>query len=162
MTCNVDHMQLWHVRITCNEPILFIMINLIQISVLTVIVDSSATGKVLALELPKFGHKNCTVLYPASLKAGNEIGGSFLCLYSCICSLLYRDAHPPYYFIHNEIIVSWSNNLSACSYCIGSTIPTMLIGYHHATKIRISLPPYNPCWPFMLYLNMLKQYTDTG
>nr|XP_029121454.1 uroporphyrinogen-III synthase, chloroplastic isoform X3 [Elaeis guineensis] len=34
---------------------------------------SKATGKVLALELPKFSHRNCTVLYPASLKAGNEI-----------------------------------------------------------------------------------------
>ncbi|KAG1330730.1 Uroporphyrinogen-III synthase, chloroplastic [Cocos nucifera] len=34
---------------------------------------SKATGEVLALELPKFSHRNCTVLYPASLKAGNEI-----------------------------------------------------------------------------------------
>ncbi|KAF6176671.1 hypothetical protein GIB67_034533 [Kingdonia uniflora] len=32
-----------------------------------------ATGKVLALELPKYGNKICTVLYPASVKAGNEI-----------------------------------------------------------------------------------------
>ncbi|XP_008782200.2 uroporphyrinogen-III synthase, chloroplastic isoform X2 [Phoenix dactylifera] len=36
---------------------------------------SKATGKLLALELPKFGRTNCTVLYPASLKAGNEIEG---------------------------------------------------------------------------------------
>ncbi|OUZ99817.1 Tetrapyrrole biosynthesis [Macleaya cordata] len=34
---------------------------------------SKATGKVLALELPKNGNRRCTVLYPASLKAGNEI-----------------------------------------------------------------------------------------
>ncbi|XP_038984423.1 uroporphyrinogen-III synthase, chloroplastic [Phoenix dactylifera] len=34
---------------------------------------SKAKGGVLALELPKYGHKNCTVLYPASVKAGNEI-----------------------------------------------------------------------------------------
>ncbi|XP_010916652.1 uroporphyrinogen-III synthase, chloroplastic isoform X1 [Elaeis guineensis] len=34
---------------------------------------SKATGKILALELPKYGHKNFTVLYPASVKAGNEI-----------------------------------------------------------------------------------------
>ncbi|XXG61040.1 hypothetical protein AAC387_Pa04g2796 [Persea americana] len=34
---------------------------------------SKATGKVLASELPKCGNKTCTVLYPASLKAGNEI-----------------------------------------------------------------------------------------
>ncbi|KAK3025245.1 hypothetical protein RJ639_044593 [Escallonia herrerae] len=33
----------------------------------------SATGKVLALELPKEGDKRCTVLYPASAKAGSEI-----------------------------------------------------------------------------------------
>ncbi|RZC45624.1 hypothetical protein C5167_038577 [Papaver somniferum] len=35
---------------------------------------SKATGKVLALELPKHGSGRCTVLYPASMKAGNEIG----------------------------------------------------------------------------------------
>ncbi|KAL9312984.1 hypothetical protein ACSQ67_018436 [Phaseolus vulgaris] len=35
-------------------------------------VPSRATGKVLATELPKIGNK-CTVLYPASAKAGNEI-----------------------------------------------------------------------------------------
>lgn len=34
----------------------------------------SATGKVLALELPNNGNKKCTVLYPASAKASNEIG----------------------------------------------------------------------------------------
>ena len=34
----------------------------------------SATGKVLASELPKDGNKRCTVLYPASVKASNEIG----------------------------------------------------------------------------------------
>ncbi|KAI3922192.1 hypothetical protein MKX01_005881 [Papaver californicum] len=34
---------------------------------------SKATGKVLALELPKHGTGRCTVLYPASIKAGNEI-----------------------------------------------------------------------------------------
>jgi uroporphyrinogen-III synthase len=33
----------------------------------------SATGKVLATELPKIGNKT-TVLYPASAKASNEIG----------------------------------------------------------------------------------------
>ncbi|KAF5201212.1 Uroporphyrinogen-iii synthase protein, partial [Thalictrum thalictroides] len=31
------------------------------------------TGKVLAMELPKLGNKRCTVLYPASMKAGCEI-----------------------------------------------------------------------------------------
>ncbi|KAG5030682.1 hypothetical protein JHK85_014664 [Glycine max] len=35
-------------------------------------VPSKATGKVLATELPKIGSK-CTVLYPASAKASNEI-----------------------------------------------------------------------------------------
>ncbi|KAG5048128.1 hypothetical protein AAZX31_04G036600 [Glycine max] len=35
-------------------------------------VPSKATGKVLATELPKIGNK-CTVLYPASAKASNEI-----------------------------------------------------------------------------------------
>ncbi|XVF63991.1 hypothetical protein PTKIN_Ptkin09bG0131400 [Pterospermum kingtungense] len=34
---------------------------------------SKATGKVLASELPKDGNKRCTVLYPASAKASNEI-----------------------------------------------------------------------------------------
>ncbi|KAK9023263.1 hypothetical protein V6N11_003488 [Hibiscus sabdariffa] len=34
---------------------------------------SKATGKVLASELPKDGNKRCTVLYPASVKASNEI-----------------------------------------------------------------------------------------
>ncbi|KAK4860254.1 hypothetical protein QYF36_020036 [Acer negundo] len=34
---------------------------------------SKATGKVLASELPKNGNKKCTVLYPASMKASNEI-----------------------------------------------------------------------------------------
>ncbi|XP_052202079.1 uroporphyrinogen-III synthase, chloroplastic isoform X3 [Diospyros lotus] len=34
---------------------------------------SKATGKVLALELPKHGNKKCTVLYPASAKASTEI-----------------------------------------------------------------------------------------
>lgn len=36
-------------------------------------VPSKATGKVLALELPNNGNKKCTVLYPASAKASNEI-----------------------------------------------------------------------------------------
>ena len=35
---------------------------------------SSATGKVLASELPKNGNMKCTVLYPASAKAGGDIG----------------------------------------------------------------------------------------
>uniref|UniRef100_A0A6N2MKC1 Uroporphyrinogen-III synthase n=1 Tax=Salix viminalis TaxID=40686 RepID=A0A6N2MKC1_SALVM len=34
---------------------------------------SKANGKVLASELPKNGNKRCTVLYPASAKASNEI-----------------------------------------------------------------------------------------
>ncbi|GKV04684.1 hypothetical protein SLEP1_g16807 [Rubroshorea leprosula] len=34
---------------------------------------SKATGKVLASELPKDANKRCTVLYPASVKASNEI-----------------------------------------------------------------------------------------
>ncbi|KAJ0975968.1 hypothetical protein J5N97_017933 [Dioscorea zingiberensis] len=34
---------------------------------------SKATGKVLASELPKLGRKSCTVLYPASVKAGSDI-----------------------------------------------------------------------------------------
>uniref|UniRef100_A0A7N0V2S4 Uroporphyrinogen-III synthase n=1 Tax=Kalanchoe fedtschenkoi TaxID=63787 RepID=A0A7N0V2S4_KALFE len=34
---------------------------------------SKATGKVLASELPKDGNKRCRVLYPASVKASNEI-----------------------------------------------------------------------------------------
>ncbi|GMI82615.1 ARABIDOPSIS THALIANA UROPORPHYRINOGEN III SYNTHASE, DOMAIN OF UNKNOWN FUNCTION 724 3 [Hibiscus trionum] len=34
---------------------------------------SKATGKVLASELPKVDNKRCTVLYPASMKASNEI-----------------------------------------------------------------------------------------
>ncbi|XP_031273513.1 uroporphyrinogen-III synthase, chloroplastic-like isoform X3 [Pistacia vera] len=33
----------------------------------------AATGKVLASELPKNGNERCTVLYPASEKASNEI-----------------------------------------------------------------------------------------
>ncbi|XP_048437119.1 LOW QUALITY PROTEIN: uroporphyrinogen-III synthase, chloroplastic [Pyrus x bretschneideri] len=36
-------------------------------------VPSKATGKVLASELPKNGIEKCTVLYPASAKASNEI-----------------------------------------------------------------------------------------
>ncbi|XP_065880877.1 uroporphyrinogen-III synthase, chloroplastic isoform X2 [Euphorbia lathyris] len=36
-------------------------------------VPSKATGKVLASELPKSENKRCTVLYPASAKASNEI-----------------------------------------------------------------------------------------
>lgn len=35
-----------------------------------------ATGRVLALELPKQDNQTCTVLYPASVKAGNEIGNA--------------------------------------------------------------------------------------
>ncbi|XVE55938.1 hypothetical protein DITRI_Ditri03aG0197300 [Diplodiscus trichospermus] len=35
--------------------------------------SSKATGKVLASELPKDSNKRCTVLYPASVKASNEI-----------------------------------------------------------------------------------------
>ncbi|WMV25908.1 hypothetical protein MTR67_019293 [Solanum verrucosum] len=35
---------------------------------------SKATGKVLALELPKNGNDKCTVLYPASAKASTDIG----------------------------------------------------------------------------------------
>ncbi|CAN1273903.1 Uroporphyrinogen-III synthase, chloroplastic [Linum perenne] len=34
---------------------------------------SKATGKVLAAELPNSGNRKCTVLYPASVKASNEI-----------------------------------------------------------------------------------------
>lgn len=34
---------------------------------------SKATGKVLALELPKHGNERCSVLYPASVKASHEI-----------------------------------------------------------------------------------------
>ncbi|GFQ04047.1 uroporphyrinogen-iii synthase chloroplastic [Phtheirospermum japonicum] len=34
---------------------------------------SKAIGKVLAAELPDHGNERCTVLYPASAKAGNEI-----------------------------------------------------------------------------------------
>ncbi|KAL2249655.1 UNVERIFIED_CONTAM: Uroporphyrinogen-III synthase, chloroplastic [Sesamum indicum] len=34
---------------------------------------SKATGKVLAAELPDYGNARCTVLYPASAKASNEI-----------------------------------------------------------------------------------------
>ncbi|KAL1543242.1 uroporphyrinogen-III synthase [Salvia divinorum] len=36
-------------------------------------VPSKAIGKVLAAELPKLGNARCTVLYPASAKASNEI-----------------------------------------------------------------------------------------
>ncbi|KAL3617940.1 hypothetical protein CASFOL_038261 [Castilleja foliolosa] len=36
-------------------------------------VPSTAIGKVLAAELPDHGNERCTVLYPASAKAGNEI-----------------------------------------------------------------------------------------
>ncbi|KAG6434605.1 hypothetical protein SASPL_106243 [Salvia splendens] len=36
-------------------------------------VPSKAIGKVLAAELPKLGNASCTVLYPASAKASNEI-----------------------------------------------------------------------------------------
>lgn len=42
----------------------------------------SATGKVLASELPKNSSTKCTVLYPASAKASNEIG---LCCFLVIC-----------------------------------------------------------------------------
>lgn len=38
-----------------------------------------ATGKVLASELPKCGNKTCSVLYPASMKAGKEIGMCTAC-----------------------------------------------------------------------------------
>ena len=61
---------------------------------LTVSMDScsSATGKVLASELPKDGNRKCTVLYPASAKASGEIGmcngsASMLCFDGCFgCS----------------------------------------------------------------------------
>ncbi|KAL0351969.1 UNVERIFIED_CONTAM: Uroporphyrinogen-III synthase, chloroplastic [Sesamum calycinum] len=36
-------------------------------------VVGAATGKVLAAELPDYGNARCTVLYPASVKASNEI-----------------------------------------------------------------------------------------
>ncbi|TQD97497.1 hypothetical protein C1H46_016898 [Malus baccata] len=39
----------------------------------TVGVVGAATGEVLASELPKNGNEKCTVLYPASAKASNEI-----------------------------------------------------------------------------------------
>ncbi|CAA0807831.1 Uroporphyrinogen-III synthase- chloroplastic [Striga hermonthica] len=35
---------------------------------------SKAIGKVLAVELPDNGNPRCTVLYPPSAKASNEIG----------------------------------------------------------------------------------------
>ncbi|XP_022768819.1 uroporphyrinogen-III synthase, chloroplastic-like isoform X2 [Durio zibethinus] len=40
---------------------------------------SKATGKVLASELPKDGNKRCTVLYPASVKASNDIEEGLFC-----------------------------------------------------------------------------------
>lgn len=40
---------------------------------------SAATGKVLASELPKCGNNKCTVLYPASVKAGSDIGMCNIC-----------------------------------------------------------------------------------
>ncbi|KAK4429043.1 Uroporphyrinogen-III synthase, chloroplastic [Sesamum alatum] len=39
---------------------------------------SKATGKVLAAELPDCGNERCTVLYPASAKASNEIEGGLV------------------------------------------------------------------------------------
>lgn len=45
-----------------------------RFNVFMLLLQLPATGKVLASELPKCGNKTCTVLYPASLKAGNEIG----------------------------------------------------------------------------------------
>lgn len=40
----------------------------------------SATGKVLATELPRIGNKT-TILYPASAKASNEIGMRNVCCF---------------------------------------------------------------------------------
>lgn len=37
----------------------------------------SAIGKILAAELPHHGNARCTILYPASAKAGNEIGENY-------------------------------------------------------------------------------------
>lgn len=39
-----------------------------------ILIAFSATGKVLALELPKNGNDKCSVLYPASAKASTDIG----------------------------------------------------------------------------------------
>ncbi|KAK2992305.1 hypothetical protein RJ640_020298 [Escallonia rubra] len=44
-----------------------------QSSINVAFAPSKATGKVFASELPKEGDKRCTVLYPASAKAGSEI-----------------------------------------------------------------------------------------
>ncbi|KAJ6722464.1 UROPORPHYRINOGEN-III SYNTHASE CHLOROPLASTIC [Salix koriyanagi] len=53
---------------------------------------SKANGKVLASELPKNGNKRCTVLYPASAKASNEIGkhsvSGCIWLYSFLLAIL--------------------------------------------------------------------------
>ncbi|WMV27490.1 hypothetical protein MTR67_020875 [Solanum verrucosum] len=50
---------------------------------------SKATGKVLALELPRNGNDKCTVLYPASAKASTDIGIYSFCGV-CKFSLEYR------------------------------------------------------------------------
>lgn len=49
----------------------------------------AATGKVLALELPKHGNEKCTVLYPASAKASHDIGMCFVSIGFCIPKLFH-------------------------------------------------------------------------
>lgn len=65
-------------------------------------VSSLATGRVLAAELPNYGNMDCTVLYPASAKASNEIGK---CLkYMVICDFLDEHNYRVLYACWNSFI----------------------------------------------------------
>lgn len=62
----------------------------------------SATGKVLATELPQIGNKT-TILYPASAKASNEIGmGNVLVAYKKITFTILK-----FYFKITLVMVFW-------------------------------------------------------
>lgn len=72
-----------------------------------------AIGKVLASELPKCGNRTCTVLYPASVKAGNEIG---MCITSvskvlmlhCFCPVTYSfECNIIFFFFLNSCCLSF-------------------------------------------------------
>lgn len=67
----------------------FIFYSFSLSSMFTFFLFVSATGKVLASELPDNVGKSSSVLYPASLKASNEIGVCFGFLISSELIVLY-------------------------------------------------------------------------
>lgn len=67
------HLDLIRIKILLQRCVVVLHIIIIWIRFFLQL-SLSAIGKVLASELPKLGNANCSVLYPASTKASNDIG----------------------------------------------------------------------------------------